>query len=614
VSRPLTSLRLVVWLICLGLLSLGARRAAATTTTVTSAAPLTLTQDLVLSGTDVLDAEGSAGAPCTIEGNGHSITAVAGWQGNLIIRFCTLHGLGVGLVFPDAGVTAVADLPAIALQASGSAQILLEGNTFDASADLTVTAVDDVTVQILRNTVLENSLVAPSMTSADNTVNAMLFQGSANTTPKLFQGNKIFKGGVKFDSVQNWLIGGTSPGEGNVIVGIRGGIFANGSNLHIAGNYLRFSGTSLDGWNQVKPLEVEGGDILIEHNVIRDGNWLVDVLGGAEVRYNLLGDSHDRPWLILENEDGTQKIHHNVFMRNDPSANVDGVWVYHLATATTPAEIYNNTFYGGGKCFPETGPAIDVEAAALLTSLRSNAFAGFATNLGADTAMVRGGHGPPAESITPPPQRLGYADYNLFWNPQAARKDNYGLAVAGKQERVDPGFALNDALAGGKVDDQVDPMFAAGDKVPVLFPYSDDDIKSGAVTVCQILAFYRTVFAPAPGSPLIGVGDPADGAGNSIGAIGGADDNFGMLCAGGDVGAPNLTAATFTCPAITPGMPGTGGTVGPIGGKGFVCVCDVAQAPSPPVALVTAALALAGLLARRRGRRASRRRPPPAAS
>jgi hypothetical protein len=377
-------------------------------------------------------------------------------------------------------------------------------------------------------------------------------------------------------------------------------VLAKGNNIRIVGNYMRFAGDSLDGWNQEKPLWVLDGPFVVEHNVIRDGNWLVDVSGDAEIRYNLLGDSHDRPWLLLEvAADGVQKIHHNVFMRNDPAARVDGVWVLRPAGGGTGAEIYNNTFYGGGACWAGTGPAVRVEGDGFLASLRSNAFVGFA-NRDADAGIVRGAEG---EAATPPPERLGYADYNLFFNPAAA-KDNYALAVAGKRERMDPGFALHDAPTGGAVDSQVnDPPFAtAADKIPVAFPYRDEDIKAGTVTVCQILAFYRTLFAPAAGSPLIGGGDPADVANNNIGAIGAGDDRFGLLCASGDIGMPDLGAATYTCPKLPPTMMGPGGN-----GHGFVCVCELAAEPSPGGGAV-GALAVLFVLLRRPGRRSHRRK------
>jgi hypothetical protein len=48
-----------------------------------------------------------------------------------------------------------------------------------------------------------------------------------------------------------------------------------------------------------------------------------------------------------------------------------------------------------------------------------------------------------------------------------------------------------------------------------------------------MLAFYRGAYTPAAGSPLIGAGDPADGAGTNIGAVGSSErpgeDRFGRF-------------------------------------------------------------------------------------
>ena len=553
-----------------------ARPAAAATTTVGPGETLTLTQNLVLADGDVLDAEGTPENPCVIEGGGFSIDTAQSWQGQYIIRYCTLHSLGTEATH------------AISISAIGTGKVLLEGNTFDASAGVIVTAQDVVTVDVLRNTVLENSLAYVDPHSADNSIDAFLFQGYSNTVEKHFQGNRIFHARVKFEAVQNWLVGGYNPGEGNVHSGARTSYAARGANIKFVGNYIRVDHAGV--WNQLKPLELEVGPYLVEHNIFRDGNWLVDTSGEAEIRYNLMGDSHDRPWLILENADNPQKVHHNVFMRNDPTTvDQDGVWVNRAQDDAKPSEIYNNTFYGGGNCWARTGAPLRVTTDSYLASLRSNAFVGFG-NGSMDAGIVRGQVGEPT---TPPPPRLGYADYNLFFNPRAAA-DNYAIAVVGKQERVDPGFALNDAPVGGAVDSQIDPGFAAA-KIPVSFPFKEDDIKAGTVTVCQMLAFYRSVFAPGASSPLIGAGDPADGAGNNIGAITtGPDDQFGLLCAGGDIGTPDLGPATYTCPALPP-------IDGGPGGHGFVCVCELGAPPTPASALASLlAVAWALLLRRRR--------------
>jgi hypothetical protein len=64
------------------------------------------------------------------------------------------------------------------------------------------------------------------------------------------------------------------------------------------------------------------------------------------------------------------------------------------------------------------------------------------------------------------------------------------------------------------------------------FAWSDADIRSGAVTVSAMLAAWRAAYAPTASSPLLGAGDPADGAGSFIGAVGDgtlADDRFGTF-------------------------------------------------------------------------------------
>jgi hypothetical protein len=116
------------------------------------------------------------------------------------------------------------------------------------------------------------------------------------------------------------------------------------------------------------------------------------------------------------------------------------------------------------------------------------------------------------------PARLGYADYNLFFNPGAKSPRNYLLSVAGKAERKDAGFGRNDVPRGGKIDDQADPRFKG--PIPKAFPFADDDIKALKVGVSKMLSFYREAYTPAEGSPLIGAGDPVDGEGTNIGAVG----------------------------------------------------------------------------------------------
>jgi len=50
------------------------------------------------------------------------------------------------------------------------------------------------------------------------------------------------------------------------------------------------------------------------------------------------------------------------------------------------------------------------------------------------------------------------------------------------------------------------------------YPFNDADILDGTYTVADMLAYFRWVYSPSAGSPLIGAQDPADGAGE-IGAV-----------------------------------------------------------------------------------------------
>ena len=66
------------------------------------------------------------------------------------------------------------------------------------------------------------------------------------------------------------------------------------------------------------------------------------------------------------------------------------------------------------------------------------------------------------------------------------------------------------------------------------FPFLPEDIWNRTKTVSDVLARYRAMYAPAAGSPLIGAGDPQDGAGGNIGAVGNGEaaDQFGRFGTG----------------------------------------------------------------------------------
>ena len=117
----------------------------------------------------------------------------------------------------------------------------------------------------------------------------------------------------------------------------------------------------------------------------------------------------------------------------------------------------------------------------------------------------------------------------MFHSPEAEAPRNYALLVAGLTERVDAGFALNDARPSGPVSEQVEPGFQS--EPPLELPFDEADVLAGSLSVWQVLALLRELYTPAAESPLVDAGDPADGAGVDIGAVGvgapHADDRFG---------------------------------------------------------------------------------------
>jgi hypothetical protein len=354
----------------------------------------------------------------------------------------------------------------------------------------------------------------------------------------VFRGNKVFKGFVRFGKAAHWLIGGDTAADSNVIVGRRGGIDLWGSDFVVRGNYVHdVFVTSPDQplGNQESALAVvyETTDVVVEHNVLRKGHWVVRGTTG-QFRYNAVLDPGSGGWLQQPFEN--TKIHHNLFLTYAYAGEEQGA-----APGTTPIEsglslvnfrktgieVWSNTFDGGGAERYFRGPAVSVDESCSLDSLRSNVFMRFAFEVGSGShAAVR----PPlTEGISPMPARLGYADYNLFHTPDVAMPRNYALSVSGLTARVDAGFALNDAHAMGPLDEQVDPKLLR--EPPLVLPFAEGDVVSGKLSVWQVLALLREIYTPDAASPLVDAGDPNDGVGTDIGAIGAgaprADDLFG---------------------------------------------------------------------------------------
>lgn len=479
----------------------------------------TLHEDVLLNGDDMLEVRGTPEKPCVLAGNRHRIRSGNKWTGSLKITHCTLRDLG-GLPRRTADnlVKGPGD-PAFELKAAGKGSIVIEHCTFDACSAVHLHTDEASTVSFRHNRVLENAAIAISK-DIGNSGDCFTATGTSKEK-KLFQGNFIPRGKVVLRGA-NWLAGGDRDEDSNLFIGYRIGVVADGAGTVVRGNYfhLRMPITKeYPYWSQISVFTT-GPDVVGEHNVIRDGEWIVRFVEG-EFRHNVITDIVDHD-LMQNGSNG--RIHHNLFLagtsdHRQGSMGACIMVIYPPKKAGDGIEIFNNVFDGGGRL---DVPAIEVAPKAFVKSVRNNVFFNFAHKAQyykRPQAMIRMVWND--ETAEEKPARLGHADYNLFFNPAVKSPRNYLLSVAGKNERKDAGFGRNDIPRGGRIDEQADPRFKG--PIPRAFPFSNDDIKARKVGLSKMLAFYREAYTPAEGSPLIGAGDPTDGQGTNIGAMGPAN-------------------------------------------------------------------------------------------
>lgn len=494
--------------------------AGAASVTITAGQKYVLSSDLMLAAGDELIVNGTTASPATIFGNGYRITSQDGWHGRAVVSYCNFRGLGT------------ASMHALDLNVSGSGdRLTFIGCSFDSCGATYLAVSGDAGCVFKGNTVLATTLLIPT-NDVSSLVPILDFSGNS-TAAKYFQGNRVNQLMVNFRNTNKWLIGGVKPQESNIIIGVRACMsIGSTTDCIVEGNYIHTLWPSYL-WSQVhcygcgSPNEWSiNRNIVTQHNVLRHGEWVVRGVSG-EFRYNLVLDA-DAHSFICGPSAGAH-IHHNIFARYctvDPNLNASIEHIY----SGTDVTIYNNTLDGGGPKLsrPWVVPAIIITDSAKLASLRNNIFFNFPHDQGSSrTGIIRSAY--EADPV-PAPERALYVDYNCFYNPASAIIDNYNIAVAGKNERTDAGFALHDLAVGGARDQQTDPSLF---NPPDSFPFADAAIYSGNVSVAQILRYYRQAYSPKQGSPVIDTGDPSDGKGVDIGAVGAGVsdtlDRFGKL-------------------------------------------------------------------------------------
>jgi MYXO-CTERM domain-containing protein len=531
-------------------------RARAASQTIAAGSTLTLQGDLVVSGADTLDANGTPSNPCVIVGNGHAIIA-SGLTGHVHIESCIFRGLGAAMT------------PAVNLTASGSGDVTINGSTFDGCGAINLHLGGAATAAFTNNVLQDNGTAyIQDELVGSNYVPAFHADG-ASTGAKVFAGNRVYRSSADFGGAEGWVIGGTSAAAGNVVIGHRGVISVRGNHVKVVGNFInpQYPLTSPDVENLVVASDDASPDLVVEHNVVRGGEWVLRACQG-EVRYNVIADMNGHAWIKGPR---TCNIHHNVFVNYaNPDHNSEGgIDVVYLADNLN---IYNNTFDGGGHIGNLGVPAIHAKSGRVIERVHSNAITNFIidtpfaaiSNLGPDTSD---------DNPPPGPARIHYADHNLFYNPDSPSQVDYSMAVE-PDDRTPlahgaPGFAAHDVHA--------NPQFKG--PLPTAFPYANSDIQAGRVTVPMMLAHYRDLYSPGAGSPLTGAGDPMGGASNNIGAVGQGvakdpNDLFGTLQPGAGSGPPPLPGvdggvATGGAVGIDAGSaPATGGGTGGAAGGG----------------------------------------------
>jgi len=489
----------------------------AASVTIEPGVTYTLTQDLVLNGADTLDGKGTVDAPCIIAGNGHAIIG-KGLTGHVKIQNCVFQGMGGN----------VETAPALELTAQGSADVSITGSVFDACGSIKLHADGQATVTFNDNLLKDNGIAYIEDELVGSHYDPAFFADGSSTASKVFQGNRIYRDAAHFDGVTNWLIGGYGDQFSNLVIGHRGVIRVRGDHVKVVGNFInpQYQLTSPDVENIVVGSDSDTPDLIVEHNVLRGGEWVLRECQG-EVRYNLIAEMNGHAWVKGPHD---CNLHHNLFVNYetpDPNreAGVDAVYF------TKHLNIYNNTFDGGGMISKLNAPAIHAGKGRLIERVSSNAITNFL--IPSSMAAVSSTDDETQYDTDPPPgdARMHFADYNLFYNPDSPGVPDYSLQVEPDDKtplmKGSAGFALHDVHGA--------PAFKG--PMPTAFPFANSDIESGTVKVSTMLAHYRDLYTPNAGSPLIGAGDPTLDANNNIGAIGqGADkdpnDQFGSFMPG----------------------------------------------------------------------------------
>jgi hypothetical protein len=425
-----------------------------------------LNADVVLSGGTNYELIGAPGQRIRLNGNGHKISG--GGSGRLTFKFVDVF---------DLGDRADTSQPSMDITTTGT--VTIEDSTFDTSNTLRLSQGGSGAASLRRNLFRSNMRMPIGQypgSGNDKPSFPVLHFGGASTGAKVFAGNNVGAGWVEFQGVNNWIVGGDTDEDSNVLIGPRVGIYVqNSSATQVRRNYSHH--VYYGGWSQGSNFELGGSPtITVEHNIVYGSSWPVRGVA-CEFRYNLVLDAGHQ-WLWADSTGGS--IHHNVFSGGEED--VGGIYALYNPQNV---RIFNNTFDGQSQ---QSISAI-VKMTGGMVSLTSNLFL---NDPKAPAVSITGG------TLT--------ADYNLFFNTQAP---NYS----------DGRLPAHD-IGGGA---QTNPLLTAPPAGP--FDLDEGGLWRRSLTLRDALSLYRTRYQPQTGSPAIDAGDPAGGTGNDVGAVGSGEPN-----------------------------------------------------------------------------------------
>jgi hypothetical protein len=496
----------------------------------------TMTSDIVLGGSDTVDLIGTSGAHCSVNGNSHRfIVADASWTGHFKMQYADGINLGTTTLDILGGVN-----PGDYAYISGSGYLDVENSSFSQSSGFNLLTGGSASVIFNYNIYKSDNLI-----STDNVAllsRPWFKEWGTSTAAKYFQGNHIYLSYMDLGS-PNWTVGADKTCAsscdvlGNIMIGKRAGMAVRGAGSYVSYNY---SHVVLDvtpdspTWSQVYNLQAIGAGALAENNIIRSGDWVVNGIDG-ELRNNLIMELNPHDFIRIGNGG---LIHHNILATLYPGLDrydisttrmSEGEAAFGLVQSGNNLSIYNNTLDARGAAVKTI---LTVTNGATLNSYRNNVtnrLKLLATNCPASGDCTSAVNADFTEGfLSPPPSRALYMDYNsVFLDPASLRQVTYDIGVAGKSV-CQPGWGGHD-LGTCPNGSGVDPMFRGplplgsgqtgyGSPNDSGFPFNDSDIVAGTYPVSAILSYFRWVYAPRPGSPLVGAQDPQDGPGD-IGAV-----------------------------------------------------------------------------------------------